>query len=75
MKIALAMIVCTALYQECLPPHQMPATYTNTYNCMKAGYEESLRKLEEIGEEDVNKYNTYIKFLCYSIKEEPKEDA
>ena len=65
MKIALAMIVCTALYQECLPPHQMPETYTNTYNCMKAGYEESLRKLEEIGEEDVNKYNTYIKFLCF----------
>jgi hypothetical protein len=28
------------------------------------GYEESIRKMEEIGREEVNKYNMYIKFTC-----------
>ena len=28
------------------------------------GYEESQRKLEEIGREDINKYGMYIKFTC-----------
>ncbi len=40
MKIVLAMIVCSALYQDCLPPQQIPGTYNTFYDCMIAGYEE-----------------------------------
>jgi hypothetical protein len=28
------------------------------------GYEESLKKMQEIGRTEVNKYNAYIKFTC-----------
>ena len=42
---------------------------------MVAGYEESHRKLLEIGKEETNKYRTFIKFVCYEAKEEPKTDA
>jgi hypothetical protein len=28
------------------------------------GYEESLKKMEEIGKTEVNKYNAYIRFTC-----------
>jgi len=28
------------------------------------GYEESINKMKEIGAEDVNKYNMFIKFYC-----------
>jgi hypothetical protein len=31
---------------------------------MVFGYEESLNKMEEIGREDVNKHNIYIRFTC-----------
>ena len=75
MKIALAMIMCTALYQEWLPPHPMPETYKTHYDCLEAGYKESIKKLKEIGREEINKYNTYIKFVCYPKFEEPGEDA
>ncbi len=75
MKIVLAMIMCSALYQECLPPHPMPGTYNNHFDCMVAGYEESHRKLLEIGKEEINKYRTFIKFVCYEAREEPKTDA
>jgi hypothetical protein len=28
------------------------------------GYEESMKKMREIGREEVNKYNMYIRFTC-----------
>ena len=75
MKIVLSIIMCSALYGECLPPHQLPGTYNNHFDCMAAGYKESHKKLLEIGKEDINKYRTFIKFACYEAKEEPKTDA
>ena len=37
---------------------------------MIAGYTESLNKIKEIGPEEVNKYDMYIKFGCYKIVDE-----
>ena len=31
---------------------------------MIAGYNESIKKVEEIGPEEINKYGTIIKFFC-----------
>jgi len=39
-----------------------------------AGYEESQKKLKEIGKEEINKYRTFVKFVCAEVKE-PKTDA
>ncbi len=74
MKLVLAMIVCSALYQECFKPHPMPGSYSNHYDCMMAGYEESQKKLKEIGRKEINKYQTFVKFICAEVKE-PKTDA
>ena len=73
MKLVLAMIVCSALYQECLKPHPMPGSYSNHYDCMMAGYEEAIKKQKEIGRKDSNEYQTLIKFMCsYEKTEQPK---
>ena len=37
---------------------------------MITGYNESLKKIKEIGPEEVNKYDMYIKFGCYKIIDE-----
>ena len=42
----------------------MPEIYNSHYECMIAGYEESIKKAKEIGSEDINKYGTIIKFFC-----------
>jgi len=42
----------------------MPTEYSSHYECMIAGYEESLKKAKEIGPQEVNKYGTIIKFYC-----------
>jgi hypothetical protein len=64
MKFILSMIMCTSVYQTCMPPFPMPEIYNSHYECMIAGYEESLKKAKEIGREEVNKYGTIIKFYC-----------
>ncbi len=63
MKIALFMIMCSSIAQQCLEPHKL-STFDNHYDCMIAGYEESKMKIEEIGEEEINEHLMFIKFIC-----------
>ena len=44
MKFILTMIICTSVYNTCLPPHQMDEVYNTHYECMIAGYNESIDK-------------------------------
>ena len=71
MKFTLMMFICSYVAGECMPPHPMPTKYNNIYTCMEAGYEESLRKLQEIGSKEVNEHEIYLRFVCVR-KEEPK---
>ena len=64
MKILLSLIICSQVQQTCLEPYPWPETFNNQYDCMIFGYEESLKKMEEIGKTEVNKYNAYIRFTC-----------
>ena len=47
-----------------MPPYKTPTIYNNLYECMEAGYKESLNKLQKIGKEEVNKHEIYIRFIC-----------
>ncbi len=67
------MIICTSVYNMCLEPFPMPTKYNSHYECMIAGYEESIKKAKEMGPEDINKYETIIKFFCLQEKDFPKK--
>ena len=71
MKIGLAMIMCSLYANICMDPYVMPSKYDSMYDCMRAGYEESLKKLQEIGAKDVNEHEIYLRFICKQY-EEPK---
>ena len=64
MKIILSMIICSQVAGTCLPPYEWPTAFHNQYDCLMFGYEESIKKMKEIGPDDVNKYNMFIKFYC-----------
>ena len=51
-----------------MEPYIWPDRFYDQYGCMGAGYEESGKKIAEIGREDVNKHDIYIKFECHSYK-------
>ena len=64
MKILLTLIICSQVANTCMPPYPWPDAFNTTYDCMLFGYEESLKKMKEIGKEEVNKHNIYIRFTC-----------
>ena len=64
MKILLSLIICSQVAGTCMPPYLWPETFRTQYDCLMFGYEESIKKMKEIGREEVNKYNVYIRFTC-----------
>ena len=66
MKILLSLIICSQVAGTCLEPYEWPETFNTQYDCMVFGYQESLNKMQQLGREEVNKYNMYIRFTCTS---------
>ena len=64
MKIILTMIVCSAMYQSCLTPMERSTKYVSWAECMRAGYEDALKIMQQVGDAQLNSYQTYIKFVC-----------
>ena len=64
MKFILTLVMCSYASGTCMPPYEWPTTFNTQYDCMVFGYEESLKKMQEIGRTEVNKYNMYIRFTC-----------
>ena len=64
MKILLSLIICSQVAGTCLEPYPWPDKFDTQYDCMIFGYEESLKKMKEIGRQEVNQHNIYIRFTC-----------
>ena len=64
MKFILSLIICSQIHTTCMAPYQWPETFDSSYDCMMFGYEESMNKMKEIGREEVNKHNMFVKFYC-----------
>jgi hypothetical protein len=64
MKILLTIIICSGVSDTCLQPFTFEPTYNSIYDCMVEGYTKALEKTIEIGKEEVNKHDIYIKFSC-----------
>ena len=66
MEFVLTMIMCAYVEGKttCIPPHKFEETYIDAYSCMLSGYTKAYDKIIELGKDDVNKYNIYIKFGC-----------
>ena len=39
----------------------------SVYDCLLKGYDEADKKIKEIGREDINKHQIYIRFTCTQI--------
>ena len=64
MKILLTLVICSQVAGTCLEPYPWPERFNTQYDCLMFGYEESLKKMKEIGRTDVNQYNMFVKFYC-----------
>jgi|TARA_Y100000389_G_scaffold37566_1_gene31909 hypothetical protein len=64
MKVALIMIMCSQIAGECMKPHFL-RHHDSFSECLIGGYEESIKKINELGSKEVNKHEIVIKFKCY----------
>ena len=64
MKWVLVLVICSLESNSCMPPFKYPVQFDDGYDCMVTGYKESLSKIQEMGREDINKHQIYIKFGC-----------
>ena len=67
--LTLILYICSAAANTCIEPYTWPDTFDTSYQCMLKGYEESYKKMEEIGRVEVNKHGIYIRFTCTPITE------
>ena len=66
MEFVLTLVMCAFVEGKttCMQPHSCEDKYTDAYSCMLDGYTRSYDKIVEVGKDDVNKFNIYIKFGC-----------
>jgi len=72
MKITLFLIMCSYVAGECLPPYTYPQHFNDQYDCFIEGYNQSILKMEEIGREEINEHEIYIRFIC-SVDEDKSD--
>ena len=65
MKILLSLVICSQVAGTCLEPYPWPTTFNTQYDCLMFGYEESLKKMKEIGRTDVNQYNMLLSSIAH----------
>ena len=75
MKVTLFLIMCSYMAGECLTPHVYPQQFNDQYDCFMEGYNQSMLKMEEIGREEINEHEIYIRFICSVYEEEPKQET
>ena len=66
-ELVLFLYLCSGVANTCLAPYQWPERFEDSFTCMVKGYEESARKIIEIGKEEVNEHQVYIKFDCVEV--------
>jgi len=71
MKFLLTLILCSYTESTCMPAYKWPETFDAPYDCMIFGYEESIKKMKEIGREDANRHQIYIRFTCTPVDSNP----
>ena len=64
MKAILILYLCSMNTGSCLPPYQFPTEFNDMYECLNTGYAEALKKSEDIGREEVNENEIFIRFIC-----------
>ena len=75
MKIALMMIICSALAGECQTPYQHKETFENWSSCMYQGYNDSCSLLGIMGDDYINQHKIFIKFACIEAKSTPESST
>ena len=75
MKFTLILILCSYTAGTCLAPYSYPKKFNDQYDCFMEGYDQSILKMEQIGREEINEHEIYIRFICSPENELIEEET
>ena len=75
MKVTLFLILCSYVAGECMPPIAYHKQFNDQYDCFIEGYNQSILKMEQIGREEINEHEIYIRFICSPENESVEEET
>ena len=75
MKVTLFLILCSYVAGECMPPIAYHKQFNDQYDCFIEGYNQSILKMEQIGREEINEHEIYIRFICSPENESIEEET
>tara|TARA_R100001015_G_C4603640_1_gene158607 strand:- start:319 stop:531 length:213 start_codon:yes stop_codon:yes gene_type:complete len=67
MKYLLTITLCSMMDNTCVAPYTFPQIYDDLYTCQISGYKKAIEKIEEIGNDKVNKIGIFSTFACRKI--------
>lgn len=68
MKWILVMSLCSFAHQDCQPIPKNGFLYDDWSTCMEVGYISSIKILNDIGKNNVNKHQIGTQIMCYETK-------
>ena len=68
MKFMLVISLCSFIHQSCKPIDNGTTLHDDWNKCMETGYIASIKILNDIGREEVNKYQIGTQIMCYQTK-------
>ena len=68
-KFLLVMQVCSGVHMDCMTKFETSPLFNNYYECSTVGYLRSLKIMDEMGGDFVNRAEIQIKFKCNKINE------
>ncbi len=64
----LVISLCSFIHQSCQPIDNGTTLHDDWNTCMGVGYISSIKILDEIGKEEVNKHQIGTQIMCYQTK-------
>ena len=62
------MSLCSFVYEDCQPIPKNDFLYDDWNTCMEVGYISSIKILNDIGKDKVNKHQIGTRIMCYQTK-------
>lgn len=67
MKFLLSLQICSAVLGQCSPPIDVSPLYQSHYDCASAGYLQSLKTIQNLGQVEVENNKIYVRFSCIEL--------
>lgn len=67
MKFLLSLQICSAVLGQCSTPIDVRPLYQSHYDCASAGYLQSLKTIQNLGQVEVENNKIYVRFSCIEL--------